>query len=88
MSKEDFTIKVVEKYQAEEILNNFHYLSKLSKGFKGGEIIGLFKKSEGGLFGSFDKIVGVAVFHNFPRQNYWSGCMDCLEIILKKGFMS
>lgn len=50
-------IKEIDKSQASTILNSFHYLSKISKGFKSGINIGLFIDNE---------LLGVCIFTGFP----------------------
>ena len=58
MSKEDFSIDLITKHEASEVLNRFHYLTSLSRGFKSGINFGLFDK-EGALR-------GVCIFTGFP----------------------
>ena len=57
MSKSDFYIKIVSKAECSKILDEHHYLSKQSKGFK--------TKFNYGLFRSGD-LVGVCIFTGFP----------------------
>jgi len=57
MSKKDFSIRVIDKKDAKKILNRFHYLSKLSRGFKSGFNYGLFDQNN---------LVGVIIFTGFP----------------------
>ena len=58
MSKEDFSIDIISKHEASEVLSRFHYLTSLSRGFKSGINYGLFDK-EGSLR-------GVCIFTGFP----------------------
>jgi len=58
MSKKDFTIDLITKHEASEVLSKFHYLTSLSRGFKSGINFGLFDK-EGSLR-------GVCIFTGFP----------------------
>ena len=57
MSKSDFYIKSVSKAECIQILNDHHYLSKQSKGFKTKFNYGLFKNND---------LVGVCIFTGFP----------------------
>lgn len=65
MSKEDFSIKKVDKQSAESILGTYHYLKDISKGFKSGYNYGLFKGEE---------LVGVCIYSGFPVPELAKGC--------------
>lgn len=56
--KLDFTIKSIDKSQAKLILDDFHYLSQISRGFKSGYNYGLFHKEY--------NLVGVIIFTGLP----------------------
>ena len=56
--KSDFSIKRVSKEDCALILTKYHYLSKISKGFKSGFNYGLFNYQ--------DELVGVIIFTGFP----------------------
>lgn len=55
--KSDYKICEIGKNECKDLLNNYHYLSNISKGFKSGVNFGLFLT---------DKIVGVCIFTGFP----------------------
>ena len=57
MSKDNFSISIVSKAQAAEILLEYHYLKDISKGFKSGVNFGLF---------SGGKLLGCCIFTGFP----------------------
>ena len=57
MSKNDFSIRVVNKRQCAEILLKYHYLKDFSKTFKSGYNYGLFLDN---------KICGCIIFTGFP----------------------
>jgi len=63
--KDDFTIKRVEKSEAEGLLMTYHYLKDESKGFKSGFNYGLY--SDG-------SICGVVIFTGFPVPELAKGC--------------
>ena len=64
--KHDFSIQRVTKKQCEEILNKYHYLKDLSKGFKSGFNYGLFKSGQ---------CVGVVIFTGFPVPELAKGML-------------
>ena len=55
--KQDYSLKLLTKSQAADILLKYHYLKDISKGFKSGVNVGLFKQ---------DVCVGVCIFTGFP----------------------
>ena len=55
--KSEYDVKQISKDQCKQLLNDYHYLSKISKGFKSKYNLGLFKN---------DIIVGVIIFTGFP----------------------
>ena len=57
MSKTEYSIKTIDKSQCKSILEDHHYLSKESKGFKTKFNYGLFKRGT---------LVGVCIFTGFP----------------------
>ena len=57
MSKNEYTIQLISKDECTHILDNHHYLSTISNGFKSGHNYGLMKNKE---------IVGVCIFTGFP----------------------
>lgn len=57
MSKSDYSLRVITKNECKNILDGWHYLSKLSKGFKSGFNYGLFHH---------DALIGVCIFTGFP----------------------
>lgn len=57
MSKDSYNICRISKTQASELLNKYHYLSNISKGFKSGFNYGLFIN---------DDLVGVAIYTGLP----------------------
>ena len=63
--KEDFTIKRVEKSEAEGLLMTYHYLKDESKGFKSGFNYGLYCDGS---------ICGVVIFTGFPVPELSKGC--------------
>lgn len=65
-SKKEFQIKKITKDTAGLILNPFHYLTNISRGFKSGINFGCFKD---------DKLVGVAIFTGFPVPELAKGML-------------
>lgn len=59
MSKKKFYIQEIDKQTCKEILEKYHYLSKISKGFKSGYNYGLFKDD-------LNKCLGCIIFTGFP----------------------
>ena len=57
MTKNQFHIKLITKNECKNILQKYHYLSNISKGFKSGYNYGLILD---------DKIVGLSIFTSFP----------------------
>lgn len=57
MSKSSFSISIISKDQAADILLKYHYLKDISKGFKSGVNFGLFNGGE---------LVGCCIFTGFP----------------------
>ena len=55
--KQGYKIKRVSKLDASDILKKYHYLFKISRGFKSGFNYGLFND---------EKLVGVCIFTGFP----------------------
>ena len=51
----NFNIKKINKKECKSILEEYHYLSKINKGFRSGYNFGLFKS---------DRLVGVCIFHS------------------------
>ena len=66
MSKNHFTIRLISKAEAASILNTFHYLKDISKGFKSGYNYGLFMH---------DNLVGVCIFTGFPVPELSKGML-------------
>jgi hypothetical protein len=57
MAKSEYFISLISKSQAAKILLKFHYLKDISKGFKSGFNVGLFRG---------DVLVGACIFTGFP----------------------
>ena len=57
MSKADYTIKLITHSEAKPILQAYHYLATVSRGFKSGWNWGLFRG---------DQLLGVAIFTGLP----------------------
>jgi len=55
--KEDYSIRLATKAECKPLLDEYHYLSKIQRGFKSKVNYGLIKD---------DKIVGVCIFTGFP----------------------
>jgi len=68
MSKENFGIIKVNKQEAKRILDEYHYLTGISKGFKSGYNYGLYDKKE-------KEVVGVIIFTNFPVPELGKGML-------------
>lgn len=68
MSKEKFDIIKVNKQEAKRILDEYHYLTGISKGFKSGYNYGLYDKKE-------KEVVGVIIFTNFPVPELGKGML-------------
>lgn len=64
MSKDQFTISAISKAEAALLLNKFHYLTGISKGFKSGINFGLFIGGE---------VVGACIFTGFPVPELAAG---------------
>lgn len=62
--KKDYSLKLISKREASELLKKYHYLSKIQRGFKSGINYGLIKKEE---------IVGVCIFTGFPVPELLKG---------------
>lgn len=62
--KSEYSIKLITKNQAKDLLQSYHYLSKISRGFKSGQNYGLIKN---------DEIVGVCIFTGFPVSELVQG---------------
>ena len=61
----EFEIKKINKNECREILQKYHYLSKINKGFRTGYNFGLTQN---------DKIVGVCIFHSPSAPETFNGC--------------
>ncbi len=57
MSKESFSISLITKAQAANVLLKYHYLKDISKGFKSGVNFGLLDKGQ---------LIGCCIFTGFP----------------------
>ena len=57
MSKKEYSVRIVKKHECVSLLQEHHYLTGISKGFKSGFNVGLFKE---------DDLVGVCIFTGFP----------------------
>lgn len=57
MAKTDFSIKLITKSEAGVLLNKYHYLTNISRGFKSGFNFGLFYQNN---------LIGVCIFTGFP----------------------
>lgn len=68
MSKENFDIIKVNKQEAKRILDAYHYLTGISKGFKSGYNYGIYDKKE-------KEVVGVIIFTNFPVPELSKGML-------------
>ena len=68
MSKENFDIIKVNKQEAKRILDEYHYLTGISKGFKSGYNYGIYDKKE-------KEVVGVIIFTNFPVPEICKGML-------------
>jgi len=68
MSKENFDIIKVNKQEAKRILDEYHYLTGISKGFRSGYNYGLYDKKE-------KEVVGVIIFTNFPVPELGKGML-------------
>ena len=64
--KRELQIRKISKEEASSILNPFHYLTNISKGFKSGINFGCFKNGE---------LVGVAIFTGFPVPELAKGML-------------
>lgn len=67
MSKEDYNIKRITKKEASILLDKYHYLSEISRGFKSGFNYGLFNNT--------DNLVGVIIFTGFPVPELSKGML-------------
>jgi hypothetical protein len=66
MSKKDYHISPISKAEAGTLLNKFHYLKDISKGFKSGHNYGCFKEQ---------LLVGVIIFTGFPVPELSKGML-------------
>jgi hypothetical protein len=76
MSKEDYSIRLIDKAECASILLKWHYLKDISKGFKSGVNYGLF---------SNNKLCGVCIYTGFPVPELVKG-MYGLERTDQQGF--
>lgn len=65
MSKVDYSVAQVSKALCEPLLQRYHYLTNISKGFKSGFNVGLYNK---------DHVVGVCIFTGWPVPELLKGC--------------
>lgn len=65
MSKADYMVRLVSKTSCVPLLQKYHYLSNISKGFKSGFNVGLHRK---------DQLVGVCIFTGWPVPELLKGC--------------
>lgn len=64
MAKIDYSIKLISKAEAASILDKYHYLANISRGFKSGYNYGCFLNEE---------LVGVVIFTIFPVPELVNG---------------
>lgn len=74
--KKEYSLELISKIEAEPLLDKYHYLSGISKGFKSGYNIGLKHKS---------KLVGVCIFTALPVPQIMVGAFG-LNRNDQKGF--
>lgn len=67
MSKDCFSIKLISKKEAKTVLEKYHYLTNISRGFKSGYNYGLFT-------GEKDELCGVVIFTSLPVPELTKGC--------------
>ena len=65
MSKDDYSLKLVEKKHIKDLMESYHYLSKEQVTFKSGVNVGLLHK---------ESIVGACIFTGFPVPELAKGC--------------
>lgn len=65
MTKADYSVRLVSKASCVPLLQNYHYLSDISKGFKSGFNVGLHHR---------DHLVGVCIFTGWPVPELLKGC--------------
>ncbi len=65
MSKQDFSIRSVTKKEAKSVLEKYHYLTNISRGFKTGYNYGLFRG---------EQLCGVTIFTSLPVPEITKGC--------------
>lgn len=63
--KSEYGVKPISKAECVSLLKEYHYLSKISKGFKSGENFGLTYRGH---------VVGVCIFTGFPVPELAKGC--------------
>ena len=76
MSKEEYSISLINKEECGSILLKWHYLKDISKGFKSGVNYGLFKNNQ---------LCGVCIYTGFPVPELVKG-MYGLERTDQNGF--
>lgn len=76
MSKDLYSINLIGKKDCARLLNKFHYLKDISKGFKSGVNYGLWHKAE---------LVGVCIYTGFPVPELTKG-MYGLDRTDQRGF--
>jgi len=74
--KSEYTVVPVSKAECTQLLEDYHYLSNISKGFKSGENFGLMYHGH---------LLGVCIFTNFPVSELVMGCFG-LDRTDQKGF--
>jgi len=65
MSKQDYSIRSVTKKEAKSVLEKYHYLTNISRGFKTGYNYGLFRG---------EQLCGVTIFTSLPVPEITKGC--------------
>lgn len=65
MAKSDYSVSLVSKTACVPLLQKYHYLTNISKGFKSGFNVGLSYK---------DRLVGVCIFTGWPVPELLKGC--------------
>ena len=65
MSKQNYTVDLITKANCVPLLQNYHYLSNISKGFKSGFNVGLHYQNV---------LVGVCIFTGWPVPELVKGC--------------
>jgi len=77
MAKDQYNINIIEKKECIDLLEKYHYLSKIQRGFKSGYNYGLYMN---------DKLVGVVIYTGLPVKELLKGMLGKSFDASQKGY--